>query len=115
MNTKTLRMIIASASASVSSLSWGLGAINCSDAGASLQRTEDEIWGANIIRWSLAGQEVPEDKVAFDYDGRTVLAERQDVVDGLATKFETFAAKVNIADTAQRIVICEAWSNNALD
>jgi hypothetical protein len=103
----------------------GLSETNCRNEDGSIQRVEEEIWGANPIHWIVAGQMYDDSAGSFE-EGTRVLLETRTQPDalGLETVHERFQvrAHIRIATDAQGhatvvsdTLVCESWRNDAID
>jgi hypothetical protein len=113
---------------------FALGETNCSNEDGSIQRVEEEIWGANPVYWSIDGtrfrvtsrrqQDLSPAELrlsvaeVFDESTRVVLESSTEPA-GLRTHHEKYQIEVDLV-TADRVlenvlVTCVSWSNAAID
>ena len=99
---------------------FALGEQNCSDARGSLKRVEKEIWGANLVHWELDGEEIfgfhSVQLAEVELDPIVTMISGNEQNGTFVTKAKvTFVSGQKAGKTLTRRVICEVWSNNALD
>lgn len=102
---------------------YALHEMHCSNADGTLKREEQEVWGANLVSWSISGKKVRDFIEEFDEDEKVILHKTQSE-DG---KVEVFATRVTLEGienvfgredfdgVVSDYVICRAWENGARD
>jgi hypothetical protein len=99
---------------------FALHETNCSSEDGTIQRIEEEIWGANPVYWVVDGVRYGYNAGVFDESTKVVLESQQstDPV-GLVSEYEKYQIEADIiaGDTVREDVLltCIAWSNAALD
>lgn len=66
---KSLYMPLAALILAASPAFGAIGATQCSSADGSLKRTEQEVWGANIVKWFYNDAEIDAKNVKLDTEG----------------------------------------------
>lgn len=54
---------------------YGIGTTNCMSGDGQVKRTEQEVWGANIVTWEFHGQTLPDEKVKLQPGEQVVLTD----------------------------------------
>lgn len=97
------------------SSAFSLGEINCSSATGDLKRVEKETWGANHIWWEMNGIKLEESTYTVSMHPRTRRQIDGDRKNGHYIIEASIAFNDEAREPMTRWVLCQKWSNNALD
>ena len=110
------RLITIAAFSLLSSTAFGLSETHCSNADGSIKRVEQEIWGTNLVEWSMDGQKLAGDEIVMLAETEVSLSVEKSLPNtGMDDSIETFAVKVMLPSGDQAFVICRRWENSAVD
>ena len=102
----------------ISAQAFALQSLNCSNSDGSSKREEQEVWGANLIKFTNNGKVIKVQEESFE--NVVVLENIEDGNFGIESKTTIYAANVVWIEAKTETVfenwmICTSWSNNALD
>lgn len=67
--------LVAAALLSLSTSALAIGTTECASGDGQLRRTEEEIWGANLVAWEYRGERLPDANIKLDAAATVVISD----------------------------------------